>query len=188
MAPIPTNPKAPCRLYVGTSGYSFAEWIDAGIYPPGIPAKDMLTYYSQRFNAIELNYTWYQMPKADAMQRMLSQVPDGFVFTAKLIRTITHEIDPKNWRAQHLNAAGKTGCIWLTCLMSWRPCLWLWSFAIGHGPMTRFFSSLKSAAWPWWPWMYRTCRICFPRRPLSPTRSCFMFGFMDAILPAGARV
>jgi uncharacterized protein YecE (DUF72 family) len=40
------------------------------------------------------------MPKADAMERMLSRVPAGFVFTAKLTRTMTHEIDPKNWQAQ----------------------------------------------------------------------------------------
>jgi uncharacterized protein YecE (DUF72 family) len=100
MYPNENTAEAPCRLYVGTSGYSFPEWIDAGFYPLGIPAKDMLTYYSQRFNAIELNYTWYQMPKAEAMQRMLSRVPDGFVFTAKSTRTMAHEIDPKNWRAQ----------------------------------------------------------------------------------------
>jgi uncharacterized protein YecE (DUF72 family) len=60
----------------------------------------MLAFYAKRFGAIELNYTWYQMPKAEAMARMLSRVPAGFVFTAKLTRTMTHEIDPQKWRSQ----------------------------------------------------------------------------------------
>ncbi len=92
--------KDPCRIYLGTSGYSFPEWIAAGFYPPGTAGRDMLSYYCRRFNAIELNYNWYQMPKADAMERMLAKVPAGFVFTAKLTRTMTHEIDAEHWRAQ----------------------------------------------------------------------------------------
>ena len=52
----------------------------------------MLSFYASQFNAIELNYTWYQMPKAEAMERMLSRVPPDFVFTAKPTRTMTHEI------------------------------------------------------------------------------------------------
>jgi uncharacterized protein YecE (DUF72 family) len=92
--------EAPCRIYLGTSGYSFPEWIQAGFYPPGTAGKDMLSFYASQFNAIELNYTWYQMPKAEAMERMLLRVPPDFVFTAKLTRTMTHEIDPNNWRSQ----------------------------------------------------------------------------------------
>ncbi len=89
-----------CRLSIGTSGYSFPEWIEAGFYPPGTPEKDMLASYAQRFGAIELNYTWYQMPKAEALTRMLSRVRDGFMFAAKLTRTMTHEVDPAGWRKQ----------------------------------------------------------------------------------------
>ena len=96
----PTGLNTPCRLYIGTSGYSFPEWIQAGFYPSATANKDMLGYYSHQFGAIEINYTWYRMPRAEAMERMLSRVPPGFVFTAKLTRTMTHEIDPKNWRGQ----------------------------------------------------------------------------------------
>jgi uncharacterized protein YecE (DUF72 family) len=95
-----TNPHSPHLLYLGTSGYSFLEWIQAGFYPPRTANKDMLSFYSQKFGAIELNYSWYQMPKAGAMERMLSRVLDSFMFSAKLTRTMTHEIDPKNWRNQ----------------------------------------------------------------------------------------
>ena len=57
----------------------------------------MLQLYAEHFSVTELNYTWYQMPRADAVQRMLSKVPEGFDSTAKLTRTMTHEVDPTQW-------------------------------------------------------------------------------------------
>ena len=90
----------PCRLQVGTSGYSYAEWIDAGFYPPGTPSGQMLPFYAARFSVTELNYTWYQMPKAPAVERMCRRAPAGFRFAAKLTRTLTHEVDPGQWRGQ----------------------------------------------------------------------------------------
>jgi len=59
----------------------------------------MLPIYAQLFPITELNYTWYQMPKADALERMRQQVPGTFRFTAKLNRGLTHEIDPGGWRS-----------------------------------------------------------------------------------------
>ncbi len=93
-------PPLPCRLRVGTSGYSYPEWVDAGFYPPNTPAKGMLAQYAHTFPVTELNYTWYQMPKAPAMERMVQKVPPGFDFAAKLTRTMTHEIEPTGWRSQ----------------------------------------------------------------------------------------
>ena len=87
-----------CRLRVGTSGYSYAEWVDAGFYPPGVKSGSMLPLYARDFAVTELNYTWYQMPKARAVDRMCRLAPAGFRFTAKLTRTLTHEIDPGGWR------------------------------------------------------------------------------------------
>lgn len=92
-----------CAIRVGTSGYSYAEWIDAGFYPSGIKTVDMLSFYAQTFPVTELNYTWYQMPKRPATERMHRQVSPDFRFTAKLTRTLTHEIDPGQWR----NHAGR---------------------------------------------------------------------------------
>ena len=70
MHPTPTTTvqSPPCRIYLGTSGCSFNEWIAAGFYPPGTAAKDMMSYYAGRFNALELNYTWYQIPRADTIE------------------------------------------------------------------------------------------------------------------------
>jgi len=89
-----------CRWRVGTSGYSYAEWIDAGFYPPGTPSGRMLPVYAERFSATELNYTWYQMPNAPSVERMSRRAPAGFRFAAKLTRTLTHEVDPGQWRGQ----------------------------------------------------------------------------------------
>jgi len=95
-----TSTNIGCRLRVGTSGYSYAEWTDAGFYPPATKSGDMLPLYAQNFPITELNFTWYQMPKARALERMHRQAPADFRFAAKLTRTLTHEIDPGQWRGQ----------------------------------------------------------------------------------------
>ncbi|NTV53592.1 MAG: DUF72 domain-containing protein [Candidatus Firestonebacteria bacterium] len=101
-APTP-EPNAPsCDLRVGTSGYSYTEWIEAGFYPQGTPSGKMLPVYAQNFTATELNHTWYQMPRADMLERQRQMVPPDFWFAAKLTRTLTHEVDPRGWRAQAL--------------------------------------------------------------------------------------
>jgi len=89
-----------CRLLVGTSGYSYTEWIEAGFYPPGTPANKMLSHYIRFFNITELNFTWYQMPKVQSIDRMRQAAGSDFLFAAKLTRTMTHEIDPAHWRDQ----------------------------------------------------------------------------------------
>ncbi len=87
-----------CPILVGTSGYSYAEWTDAGFYPPGTKAGEMLPLYIRQFGITELNFTWYQMPKSQAIERMVRLAPPAFRFTAKLTRTLTHEVDSAQWR------------------------------------------------------------------------------------------
>lgn len=89
-----------CRLLVGTSGYSYPEWVEAGFYPAGTKAGKMLSHYAEHFPVVELNFTWYQMPRAEALERQQAQVPDDFLFTAKLTRSLTHDIEPDEWRGQ----------------------------------------------------------------------------------------
>jgi uncharacterized protein YecE (DUF72 family) len=97
---LPPASHAAGRILVGTSGYSYAEWAQAGFYPPGTKAAHMLPLYARQFAATELNFTWYQMPKAPAIERMARLAPPAFRFTAKLTRTLTHEVDPGQWRGQ----------------------------------------------------------------------------------------
>jgi uncharacterized protein YecE (DUF72 family) len=96
----PLESVAISRVRVGTSGYSYPEWVDAGFYPAGTRSGRMLPLYAQQFSAAELNYTWYQMPKAAAIERMRRQVPPHFRFAVKLTRTMTHEVDRDHWRGQ----------------------------------------------------------------------------------------
>ena len=95
-------PPGTCRLYVGTSGFSYTEWVEAGFYPPGTKSGRMLQLYARCFSAAELNYTWYQMPRAEAIERRRREVPKGFLFAVKLTRTLTHEVDAKGWPDQAL--------------------------------------------------------------------------------------
>jgi uncharacterized protein YecE (DUF72 family) len=88
------------NIQVGTSGYSYVEWVDAGFYPIGTRSGNMLPVYAQKFSITELNYTWYQMPRSETVARMLRHVEPDFRFAAKLTRTMTHEVDRDNWRGQ----------------------------------------------------------------------------------------
>ncbi|MBW2593122.1 MAG: DUF72 domain-containing protein [Deltaproteobacteria bacterium] len=90
------------RVRVGTSGYSYTEWIDAKFYPHGTRTGSMLACYAETFNITELNYTWYQMPRSQTIEQMRRKVPPDFSFAAKLTRTLTHDIDAGTWRKQVL--------------------------------------------------------------------------------------
>lgn len=85
-------------VYIGTCGFSYPEWIEAGIYPQATKSAQMLELYRHLFPVVELNYTWYQMVRAEAMQRMLA-ASDPLLFCAKLTRTMTHDIS-EDWRHQ----------------------------------------------------------------------------------------
>jgi uncharacterized protein YecE (DUF72 family) len=91
------TPNTACRLFVGTGGYSYTEWIDAGFYPPGTPSNKMLPLYAQHFSITELNYTWYQTPRTEMIERQRRQAPPRFEFAVKLTRILTHEIDSQRW-------------------------------------------------------------------------------------------
>lgn len=76
-------------LHVGTSGYSYKEW-KGNFYPEKLPAKDMLTYYSSRLAAVELNNTFYRVPQKSMVENWKQQVPDNFRFSIKASQRITH--------------------------------------------------------------------------------------------------
>ena len=77
------------NLHVGTSGYSYKEW-KAAFYPKDLPATQMLRYYGERFPAVEINSTYFGMPKAAVLEQWADQVPAGFRFAFKAPRQITH--------------------------------------------------------------------------------------------------
>ena len=57
------------RIVIGTSGYSFADWVGP-FYPSGMKSGDFLDYYARHFEAVEVNATYYRMPEAGMFERM----------------------------------------------------------------------------------------------------------------------
>jgi len=77
------------KIYVGTSGYGYKEW--KGIfYPEKISPREMLAFYSERLNSVEINNTFYHMPTAVVLSSWAKQVPEDFVFALKAPQVITH--------------------------------------------------------------------------------------------------
>ncbi|MCH7825287.1 MAG: DUF72 domain-containing protein, partial [Acidobacteria bacterium] len=77
------------NLNVGTSGFSYKEW-KGPFYPEKLPNKDMLAYYSGQLPAVEINNTFYRLPKREVIENWAAQVPEGFRFSIKASRRITH--------------------------------------------------------------------------------------------------
>ena len=77
------------RVLAGTSGFSYKEW-KGSFYPEDLPAEEMLAYYSARLPAVEINNTFYRMPKPSMLEGWAAQVPAEFRFILKASQRITH--------------------------------------------------------------------------------------------------
>lgn len=77
------------KVYAGTSGFSYKEW-RGSFYPEKLPAAAMLTHYAQRLPAVEINNTFYRMPRRSQLEKWSSQVSGAFRFSLKAPRRITH--------------------------------------------------------------------------------------------------
>ena len=77
------------RLWVGTSGFSYKAW-KGSFYPEDLPNDQMLSYYGERLNAVEINNTFYRMPSRKVLTDWGGKVPDSFSFVLKASRKITH--------------------------------------------------------------------------------------------------
>jgi uncharacterized protein YecE (DUF72 family) len=78
------------RIHVGTSGYNYPEWRGT-FYPEKFPTTKMLAYYAERFHTVEINYTFYRIPTEKLLGGWAAGTPDGFTFTLKAPRRITHD-------------------------------------------------------------------------------------------------
>jgi uncharacterized protein YecE (DUF72 family) len=78
------------QYFVGTSGYNYPEW-RGSFYPEKFPTSKMLAYYSERFNTVEVNYTFYRIPTPALLEGWAKGTPDNFLFTLKAPRRITHD-------------------------------------------------------------------------------------------------
>lgn len=76
-------------LLVGTSGWHYKHW-KGGFYPSGLPQKQWLGYYADRFGTVELNNAFYRLPSKEAFEQWATALPDGFVVAVKASRYLTH--------------------------------------------------------------------------------------------------
>jgi uncharacterized protein YecE (DUF72 family) len=80
---------ANAQLYAGTSGFAYASW-KPDFYPAKLPAKEFLQYYARRLNAVEVNYTFRQLPSVSTLENWVNATAPGFVFACKAHQRITH--------------------------------------------------------------------------------------------------
>jgi uncharacterized protein YecE (DUF72 family) len=81
--------RGPMRILVGTSGWSYKEW-KGSFYPADLAADGMLRYYATRFPTVEINNSFYRIPKEKVLLEWAEQVPAEFRFVLKASRRITH--------------------------------------------------------------------------------------------------
>ncbi len=93
--PFSDRPTGPGRgsvghvLYVGTSGWQYRDWRGA-FYPAGVPQRDWLRFYADRFAAVEVNNAFYRLPERDTFAHWRAQVPADEVIAVKVSRYLTH--------------------------------------------------------------------------------------------------
>jgi uncharacterized protein YecE (DUF72 family) len=77
------------RLFAGASGYSYKEW-KGDFYPQSIKPDAMLAWYAERLPTVEINNTFYRMPRVEVLESWAGSTPEGFRFAIKASRRITH--------------------------------------------------------------------------------------------------
>lgn len=109
------------HLLVGTSGYSYKEW-KGSFYPEDLPDKEMLRFYGAKLSTVEINNTFYRLPKESVLKGWADQVPESFQFAVKASQRITHIKRLKDageeteYLLRTLRALGaRLGCILFQC-------------------------------------------------------------------------
>lgn len=77
------------RIRIGTSGWVYDHW-EGVFYPKELPKKEWLSFYAQVFDTVEINASFYHLPKEETLKRWYSETPPSFLFAVKATRYITH--------------------------------------------------------------------------------------------------
>jgi len=103
--------------YIGCSGFSYDDW-KGEFYPEDVPKKKWLEYYAKKFNSVEINSSFYHLPKEKTLKDWHERVPGNFRFTLKGSRFVTHmkKLNQtgeavKNFYERAAFLKGKLGCI-----------------------------------------------------------------------------
>jgi uncharacterized protein YecE (DUF72 family) len=77
------------KIFIGTSGWQYYHWYEK-FYPKDLKPKDFLSFYSKKFNCVEINASFYRFIKKETFEKWKEQVPKNFLFAVKLNRLFTH--------------------------------------------------------------------------------------------------
>jgi uncharacterized protein YecE (DUF72 family) len=78
------------EILIGTSAFTAEGWLGS-FYPEGMQPRDFLSYYTTKFNTVELDNTFYRTPAISTVEGWNLKTPPGFIFAAKVPQVITHE-------------------------------------------------------------------------------------------------
>ena len=92
------------RLFLGTCAWNFEDW-RGGFYPDGLPAGNQLAHYARHLPAVEIDSTFYAVPRPGTVERWAEATPDDFRFTAKLPKLVTHDARLRGEEAGRVLAA-----------------------------------------------------------------------------------
>jgi len=87
------------EILIGTSGYSYHEWVGP-VYPEGTKPAAYLSSYAGLFPTVELNFSYYAMPKPENLAKMLADGGPNLSFAIKAIQTLTHKVDASQWEEE----------------------------------------------------------------------------------------
>jgi uncharacterized protein YecE (DUF72 family) len=121
-----TSMASGANIHIGTSGWYYDHW-KGPFYPEDLSKGAFLAYYAERFDTVEINNSFYQLPKKETLSQWRNSVPEGFIFSFKASRYITHMKklkDPVTSLSRMLDAArslgGKLGPILFQLPPKWR--------------------------------------------------------------------
>jgi uncharacterized protein YecE (DUF72 family) len=143
-------------ILIGTSGYSFPDWVGP-FYPPGIERVKMLDYYVRYFPTVEVNSTYYRIPPPSTLHAMERKTPAGFEFVVKAHHDMTHvqSLDSDLYRSfaravEPLRIAGKLSGVLAQFPYAFRRCEDHETFLVEMKrrlPDTPLFVEFRHASW-----------------------------------------
>jgi uncharacterized protein YecE (DUF72 family) len=77
-------------IRIGCSGWNYKHWRDGVFYPPRLPPRRWLGYYAQHFDTVEVNSTFYRLPRETVVANWVRETPQDFFFAVKMSRYVTH--------------------------------------------------------------------------------------------------
>jgi uncharacterized protein YecE (DUF72 family) len=142
------------RLRIGTSGYEYDHWRKI-FYPEGLPKRRWFEHYAERFDTLEVNGTFYGLPRRETFERWRSMAPAGFAYSLKFSRYGSHMKklrDPEGTISEFLDRAAPLGDLHAVTLVQLPP-RWhvdvdrLQSFLDAAPPEHRWAIELRDPSW-----------------------------------------